>query len=71
MTEQELHEYNKWLTEVWNPNQLHIPFMEEAPKAFLEYRADKKFYCYEQIQYENERCEKQCTDCIRYQLHGD
>jgi hypothetical protein len=35
ITEQDLHEYNKWLVEVWNPNQLHIPFAIDAPKAFL------------------------------------
>jgi len=36
-TEKELHEYNKWLMGVWNPNQLYIPFSIDAPKAFLEY----------------------------------
>jgi hypothetical protein len=35
ITEQDLYEYNKWLVEVWNPNQLHIPFAIDAPKAFL------------------------------------
>ncbi len=41
MNEQDLHEYNKWLMEVWNPNQLNIPFAADAPKAFLKYRAKK------------------------------
>jgi len=27
--------YSKWLMEVWNPNQLYIPFPNDAPKAFL------------------------------------
>tara|TARA_R110000850_G_scaffold181386_1_gene306730 strand:+ start:1569 stop:1820 length:252 start_codon:yes stop_codon:yes gene_type:complete len=39
MTEQNLHDYNKWLMEVWNPNQLYIPFGIDAPKAFLDYQA--------------------------------
>jgi hypothetical protein len=39
MTEQNLHDYNKWLMEVWNPNQLYIPFAIDAPKAFLDYQA--------------------------------
>lgn len=37
MKEQELHDYNKWLMEVWNPNQLYIPFSIDAPKAYLYY----------------------------------
>jgi hypothetical protein len=37
--EKDLQEYNKWLMEVWNPNQLHIPFSIDAPKAFLEHRS--------------------------------
>lgn len=39
ITEQDLHEYNKWLMEVWNPNQLYIPFAIDAPKAFLDHRS--------------------------------
>jgi|TARA_R110000796_G_scaffold11688_1_gene39371 hypothetical protein len=39
MTEQDLHDYNKWLVEVWNPNQLYIPFVMNAPEAFLKYKA--------------------------------
>ena len=42
ITEKELHEYNKWLMEVWNPNQLYIPFAKDAPKAFLDYKKKKK-----------------------------
>jgi hypothetical protein len=38
ITEQDLQEYNKWLMEVWNPNQLYIPFAIDAPKAFLKHR---------------------------------
>jgi len=41
MTEQELHDYNKWLMEVWNPNQLRIPFVEDAPRAYLKYKKKK------------------------------
>jgi hypothetical protein len=41
MTEQELHDYNKWLMEVWNPNQLYIPFEIDAPKAYLKYKREK------------------------------
>ena len=39
MNEQELHEYTKWLMEVWNPNQLYIPFAVDAPKAYLRHKA--------------------------------
>ena len=39
MTEQNLHDYNKWLMEIWNPNQLYIPFAIDTPKAFLDYQA--------------------------------
>jgi len=38
--EQELHEYNQWLMEVWNPNQLYIPFAKDAPNAFLKYKKE-------------------------------
>lgn len=38
ITEQDLLEYNTWLMEVWNPNQLHIPFAQDAPKAFLKHK---------------------------------
>ena len=41
ITEAELHNYNKWLMEVWNPNQLHIPFESDAPKAYLQYKAEQ------------------------------
>lgn len=44
MSEQELHDYNEWLTEVWNPNQLHIPFMQDAPGAYLRYK-EKESKC--------------------------
>ena len=40
--EKVLEEYTKWLMEVWNPHQLHIPFEEDAPKAFLRYKSEKK-----------------------------
>lgn len=42
ITEQDLHEYNKWLMEVWNPNQLYIPFAIDAPRAFLDHRSKVK-----------------------------
>ena len=42
ITEQDLHEYNKWLMEVWNPNQLYIPFGIDAPKAYLTYKTKVK-----------------------------
>lgn len=41
MTEKDLHSYNKWLVEVWNPNQLYIPFIESAPNAYLNYIGNK------------------------------
>ena len=39
MTEQDLHDYNKWLTEVWSKQHSNIPFMKDAPNAYLKYRA--------------------------------
>jgi hypothetical protein len=39
MTEQDLHDYNKWITEVWSKQHSNIPFMIDAPKAYLKYRA--------------------------------
>jgi len=45
MSEQELHEYNKWLMEVWNPNQLYIPFAQDAPRAFLRYKEQQEDNC--------------------------
>jgi hypothetical protein len=41
MNEQELHEYTQWLMEVWNPNQLYIPFVVDAPKAYLRYKTEQ------------------------------
>lgn len=41
ITEAELHDYNKWLMEVWNPNQLYIPFEIDAPKAYLRFKAEQ------------------------------
>jgi hypothetical protein len=42
MTEQDLHDYNKWLTEVWSEQNSNIPFMIDAPKAYLKYRTRVK-----------------------------
>ena len=66
MTEQELHDYNKFLMEVWNPNQLHIPFELDAPKAYIKYK-----------QYKNKaldlgkktKCDIQDAICDFYQLN--
>lgn len=41
MSKQDLHDYNKWLMEVWNPNQLYIPFAQDAPQAFLKYKREQ------------------------------
>ncbi len=41
MTEQNLHDYNKWLTEVWSKQFCNIPFMADAPKAYLKYRTEQ------------------------------
>tara|TARA_R110002153_G_scaffold111547_1_gene253282 strand:- start:66 stop:359 length:294 start_codon:yes stop_codon:yes gene_type:complete len=38
MTEQDLHDYNKWLTEVWSKQHSNIPFMKDAPNGYLKYR---------------------------------
>lgn len=39
--EQYLREYGKWLMEIWNPNQLYIPFSKDAPTAFLDHMSKK------------------------------
>jgi len=41
MTEQQIRDYNKWLTTVWSPFDAYIPFMEDAPKAYLDYLSKK------------------------------
>ena len=74
MTEQNLHDYNKWLMEVWNPNQLYIPFAIDAPKAFLDYQAKQliiadvvdEFYCDIVVGEEGYRCKEQCQMCKDY-----
>jgi hypothetical protein len=35
ITEEDLRDYTEWLIKVWNPNQLYIPFAEQAPKVYL------------------------------------
>jgi len=40
MTENNLHKYNEWLTEVWS-KQISIPFMIDAPSAFFRYNKEK------------------------------
>ena len=42
ITEQELHDYNKWLMEKWTTNQFRIPFVEDAPRAYLKYRKKQR-----------------------------
>jgi hypothetical protein len=41
MTEQNLHDYNKWLTEVWSKQHSNIPFMQDAPNAYLKYLSEQ------------------------------
>ena len=41
MTEQDLHDYNKWLTEVWSKQHSNIPFMKDAPNAYLKYKTEQ------------------------------
>ena len=41
MEEKDLHEYNEWLTEIWS-KQVNIPFMIDAPKAYLHYIKNHK-----------------------------
>lgn len=51
--EKDLQEYTKWLMEVWNPNQLHIPFALDAPQAFLAYKKKQ------------ENTYIGCSDCLK------
>lgn len=41
MTEKEINDYNKWLTEVWAPD-LHIPFISDTSRAYNEYAKREK-----------------------------
>lgn len=43
--EQELQDYTWWLMNVWNPEQLHIPFAIDAPKAYLRYKTESQNHC--------------------------
>ena len=40
--EEELNDFMDWLTDVWNPNQLIIPFKKDAAKAYIDYLKNKK-----------------------------
>lgn len=60
MTEQEIRDYNKWLMEVWNPNQLYIPFENCTPKAYFTYL--ENFYCNREEKGFS-KCNRQCGHC--------
>ena len=72
MTEQDLHDYNKWLTEVWSKQHSNIPFMKDAPNAYLKYRTKQltlngvvKSFSAEQVVNELKDCET-LDDAIMY-----
>ena len=73
MTEQDLHDYNKWLTEVWSKQHSNIPFMKDAPNAYLKYRTKqlilsgvvKSFYCGALVA-SKDQCETQCLGCAGF-----
>jgi len=31
----------------------------------------EQFYCYEQKEYKNAKCEKQCKDCLRFEKYNE
>jgi len=31
----------------------------------------EQFYCYEELEYKNAKCEKQCKDCINFEKNGE
>ena len=74
MTKQNLHDYNKWLMEVQNPNQLYIPFAIDAPKAFLDYQAKQliiadvivPFVCRDCDKPTNEYRDNLCEPCHKW-----
>jgi hypothetical protein len=74
MTKQDLHDYNKWLTEVWSKQHSNIPFMKDAPNAYLKYRTKQltltdvvePFYCDVIVGEEGYRCKKQCDMCKEF-----
>lgn len=37
-----LKDYTQWLMRIWNPNELHIPFAENAPQAYISYMDDHR-----------------------------
>lgn len=37
-----LKDYTQWLMRIWNPDQLHIPFAENAPQAYISYMDEHK-----------------------------
>ena len=37
MSIEELDDYNKWLVTVWSPRTTYIPFIQDAPEAYLDY----------------------------------
>lgn len=43
LNEDNLNDFMEWLTDVWNPNQLYIPFQSDAAKAYLNYLKEKKY----------------------------
>jgi len=63
ITEQDLHEYNKWLMEVWNPKQLNIPFAIDAPKAFLDHRSKVKNLSSNTLLGDSLPIKSNCPDC--------
>ena len=72
MTEQDLHDYNKWLTEVWSKQHSNIPFMKDAPNAYLKYRTKQltltdvvsTYHCESyDFKRQGRRCAKQCDSC--------
>ena len=61
MTEQDLHDYNKWLTEVWSKQHSNIPFMKDAPNAYLKYRT--KQLTLTDVVLQSEQLMQSCSVC--------
>lgn len=48
-----------------------ITALERALSLGVVVGQSEQFYCYEQIEYKNAKCENQCKDCINFAVNGE
>lgn len=44
---------------------------DQILRLFSVVGQSEQFYCYEQIEYKNAKCENQCKDCINFAVNGE